>query len=240
MTRQNVRFCLPNISLGISAIIFCALICASLLAYWITPNLIEVVDAPKLEEAVPREFAGWKELPSNLVQVSLATGPDAELNQPYDQVVMRTYANARGEQVMLSLAWGRKQRQEVKVHRPDLCYAAQGFKVVRITPVTFSRLGEGAPIVQGKHMLTTSGNSFEAVAYWIRIGSLYSESAFETRMHIFKEGLAGRVPDGILVRASQRVNSESDAGKAFPILEGFLADLVVATPVKARALMIRG
>ena len=55
-----------------------------------------------------------------------------------------------------------------------------------------------------------------------------------------KEGLAGRIPDGILVRASQKIQTDADAEKAFPILEEFLANLVAATPENARVLMVRG
>jgi len=46
---------------------------------------------------------------------------------------MRAYQNSQGQIVYLALAWGEQQRQEVKIHRPDLCYVAQGFKVWRLS-----------------------------------------------------------------------------------------------------------
>lgn len=231
---------LPALPAYSAAKVFIAFIIAATSAYWATPPLSAISNEPKLEEAVPRQFGDWSELTNPYAQVSLATGPEAELNQPYDQTVMRTYVNSKGQQIMLALAWGRHQRQEVKVHRPELCYVAQGFKVSRLTNAKFKGIAGYGEVVKGKHMIVNASSDGEAVAYWIRIGSVYSENAVETRAHIFKEGLAGRIPDGILVRASQKIQRDSDAEKAFPLLEAFLADLVAATPENARLLMVRG
>lgn len=231
---------LPALPVNTAAKVFVAFIIAAACAFWATPRLSAISNEPTLEETVPRHFGDWRELTNPYAQVSLATGPEAELNQPYDQTVMRTYVNSRGQQVMLALAWGRHQRQEVKVHRPDLCYVAQGYKVSSLTTATFNGIAGYGGTIKGKHMVVNAGREAEAVAYWIRIGTLYSENAVETRVHIFKEGLAGRIPDGILVRASQRVQTNADAEKAFPVLEEFLAELVAATPENARSLMVRG
>mgnify|MGYP003340463721 CR=1 FL=1 len=59
-------------------------------------------------------------------------GVETDTEQPYDQTLMRTYANSHGEQIMLALAWGERQRQDVKVHRPEVCYPAQGFAIRQI------------------------------------------------------------------------------------------------------------
>ena len=231
---------LPALAVKTAAKVFIAFVIAALCAYWATPRLNEISNEPELENTVPHQFGDWREQSNPYAQVSLATGIAADLNQPYDQTVMRTYVNSKGQQVMLALAWGKHQRQEVKVHRPDLCYVAQGYKVSSLTTATFNGVSQYGWTVTGKHMVVNSGRDMEAVAYWIRIGKLYSENAFETRVHIFKEGLAGRIPDGILVRASQKIQTDADAEKAFPILEEFLANLVAATPENARVLMVRG
>lgn len=225
--------------LATSAKLMVALVLASAIAFLATPKLTEIQNAPNLEDTVPREFADWKEQPNPYIQVSLATGLDPNQDLPYDQTVTRTYANSQGDRVMLALAWGKHQRQEVKVHRPDLCYVAQGFQVESLTPKLFSNIQGQGNVATGKHMLVMSDHGGEAVSYWIRIGSLYSENAFETRMHIFKEGLSGRVQDGILVRASSRIQSKDEADKAFPILDQFLSDLVASTPERTRAMLVR-
>lgn len=233
-------FRLPSISLTPALLIAGGVMLAVVLSVIATPQLVEAGNAPKFEDTIPREFGVWRELPNRFTQVSLATGAEAELNQPYDQVLMRTYVNDKGDQVMLALAWGMQQRQEKKIHRPDLCYVAQGYRVSQIAPATFSGLDGSGREVLGKHMLAASGREVEAVAYWIRIGSLYSENAFETRIHILKEGLAGRIPDGILVRASQRLAGSESTEDSFSLMHQFLSDLVAATPASARELLVRG
>lgn len=152
---------------------------------------------------------------------------------------MRTYRDQQGHTVMLTLAWGQRQRQEVKVHRPDLCYVAQGYKVISLSnKQTTGFSGVSHPVLV-HHMLAQNAQSYEAVAYWMRIGSNFSEGALETRMHIIEEGLKGRIPDGILVRSSIRANTKEEAEAAFPLLDQFLLDLYGSTPSTLRPYLIR-
>jgi EpsI family protein len=229
---------IPRIPIGVSLSLAALLVAAAASASWMTPKLAEITDAADLETTVPRAFGDWKELPRPFAQVSLATG-EPDMDQPYDQTVMRTYVNSRGEHVMLALAWGKRQRQEVKIHRPDLCYVAQGYEVKRLAPVRFD--GIAAPngeSVVGKHMFAEAPRYAEAVSYWIRIGTLFSEDALDTRLQILREGLKGRVPDGILVRASMRGSSKEQLASAWPILDSFLEELVEAVPKPARRMML--
>lgn len=202
------------------------------------PTLVSVDDAPDLESTVPQSFGDWKLLPNPRMQVSTTTADGPDQDQPYDQTVMRSYVNSKGEVVMLALAWGRRQQQEVKVHRPDLCYVAQGYQVKSLAPAHFA-VSDPAIRPVGKHMVALSGRGGEAVSYWIRIGTLYSEDAWETRLQILKDGFKGHIPDGILVRASVPLADPSQAAAAWPVLDRFLFDLTAAVPLSARALLLR-
>jgi EpsI family protein len=125
------------------------------------------------------------------------------------------------------------------VHRPDLCYVSQGFRILDLQPTQFGQVrGAEAPF-DGKRMLASSRGRMEAVSYWMRIGDLYSESAWETRGYLIKEGLAGRVPDGILVRASRPVANAAEAEAAYPQLEAFLSELAAAAPERTAWLLAR-
>lgn len=231
---------LPRISLPSAVAVFVVLVIAALAAVVATPHLVEVTDNTDLETAVPKEFGSWKMVPSGAVQVRLTTGDGTNMDQPYDQTVMRTYVNRdTGKFVYVALAWGRRQRQEVKVHRPDLCYVAQGYKVDSIVPTTFDRLGATTSPVVGKRMFARTSRNGEAVAYWIRIGELYSEDALDTRLYILGEGIQGRIPDGILVRASRPVRDAEEASSTYPELEAFLTELTAAVPEEVRRYLIR-
>jgi EpsI family protein len=207
--------------------------------YGLRPRFATVAAPPQLGDSVPTEFGRWKEFASNLIQVGLTTGTETTTDQPYDQVVMRRYREPEGGVVMLALAWGGNQRQEVKIHRPDLCYIAQGFQVRSLVPSRCDAVAASSGPVLGKRMVAFNGSRGEAVAYWIRIGRLYSESPLETRLHILREGLAGRISDGVLVRASLPIADAANAGHAFRMAEGFLTELVAATPPAARALLVQ-
>ena len=229
---------LPRIPLRAALLIATLCVLAAGAAKLLTPRLTAVQNAPDIDSTLPRKFGDWRELPSPISQVSLATGEGPNIDRPYDQTVMRSYVNGKGDTVMLAVAWGAQQRQEVKVHRPDLCYVAQGHKVLSLLPHDFGRLS-GASDVVGKHMVTTSPRAGEVVSYWIRIGTLYSEDALATRLHIFREGLGGHIPDGVLVRASQVIHNSDEAAAAWPVIDGFLSELIDAVPPETRALLVR-
>ena len=110
----------------------------------------------------------------------------------------------------------------------------------REAPLVAAADGIEAPggTVTGKRMLALSRRGGEAVSYWMRIGGLFSEDAWDTRLHILKEGLKGRVPDGVLVRASVRVRDARDAETAWPLAESFLSDLAEASPEAVRRVLL--
>ncbi|NGZ88034.1 exosortase C-terminal domain/associated protein EpsI [Duganella aceris] len=230
---------LPPLPLKACVLAAALLSAAALGAVLAKPVLVSVDNAPDLEATVPKAFGDWKLVPSLRPPVITSTSDEPNIDQPYDQTVMRSYANSKGEVVMLALAWGRRQQQEVKVHRPDLCYVAQGYKVRSLAPAAFSLTGASGQRASGKHMVAVTDGNVEAVSYWIRIGSMYSENAFETRMHILKEGFQGKIPDGILVRASQSMRDPNDVPQAWPVLDRFLVDLAQAVPASTRAMLLR-
>jgi EpsI family protein len=216
---------------------------AALGAAVLTPRLSGIGAVPPLAQAVPEAFGRWQAMPDPLLPAQLAVSPDGRpsTDQPYDDVLTRSYRSGEGHgaAVMLALAWGRSQRQEVKIHRPELCYPAQGFELLELADTQFEGLAGQAGGVVGKDMLTRAGQRLEAVSYWIRIGLSYSDSPWRTRWHILREGLEGRIPDGMLVRASRIIATPHEAPAAHAVLHRFLVDLVQALPAPARGLLVR-
>jgi EpsI family protein len=209
-------------------------------AWLATPRLQAVTGAPSLDAVVPKAFGDWRVVADSTTQVDVAQGVETVLEQPYDQTVMRTYANGHGEQVMLALAWGERQRQDVKVHRPEVCYPAQGF-AVRVSEAgrPIATQGRALPVPTTQLLAESRGGGFEAVRYWIRIGDSYGGDGLAARWYILNEGLAGRIPDGILVRASQRLAQAGAAPASQALMERFLAELVASVPASARGMLVR-
>jgi len=215
-----------------------AMVAAATGATWLTPREELLAVWPDLESSIPKAFGDWRALPDGMAQIAVAQGVDTTQEQPYDQVLMRTYANGQGEQVMLALAWGRRQRQDVKVHRPEVCYPAQGYRVISSQPGSpvQADLPEPIPTVA---LLTQMSGSYEAVLYWIRIGGRYGGDGWAMRRYLFTEGLEGRIPDGVLVRASQRLPRAELWNVSQQTMRHFLEQLVMALSASIRPLLAR-
>ena len=201
--------------------VFSALILSAIIAIIVTPKFNTMVKLPLLENVVPLQLGEWENKPSSSVQVSVNSISDAV----YDQVLMRTYENRSGKQVMLAIAFAAQQRQEVKIHQPEVCYPAQGYKLLAIRPHDFT-VESSLSSVKGKQLLFKNNARLEAVSYWVRIGDAYPVSGWEMRVKIFKDGLKGKVADGVLVRVSTVINDESEASAIYDMHEKFLAELV--------------
>jgi len=205
-------------------------------AWSITPKSQLAGAGVELARRMPERFGGWIEEPDALAQVdpslSGAGGRDQAQRATYDEVLMRTYQRRDGKRVMVALAYGREQTQELKIHRPELCYRAQGFEV-RSLGARVLRLSPNAPVISTA-LVARNRNRVEIVSYWIRIGDRITRSAWETRWTLLREGLAGRVPDGLLVRTSSLTQSETDAGEALAVQRDFLVELYRALTPQGR------
>lgn len=214
------------------------LLTAAVGARMLAPNLHSMEDAPLLENTLPKVIGEWRLIETATAQVGLST--DTSMDQPYNQSIMRSYTDDKGHVINLAVAWGEKQRQEIKIHRPELCYPAQGLKVIDLTDISLPIQNTRGTDIIGKRMLTQDNSGqYEIVSYWIRIGHVYSDSAWQTRKHIFTEGLAGRIPDGVLVRVSQRAADQSQLPVIYARQEDFARQLVAATPLRSRELLVR-
>lgn len=202
----------------------------------LTPRERVALHSVELERMVPHQFGDWREESGSVAQVSpeIEQSVQTSAQRPaYDQVLMRTYRRQTdGAQVMLALAYGRQQRQEFKVHRPELCYYSQGYEV-RPTGRQLIELGTARPI-EMQTLVARNRWRMELVSYWIRIGDQISTSPWRSRLIIAQEAFAGRVPDGILVRTSSLLQSDADASMALGVQSGFLAALYVALSVSAQ------
>jgi EpsI family protein len=148
---------------------------------------------------------------------------------------MRTYVNQKGDQVMLALAYATEQKQDIKIHRPEVCYVAQGYQLLDMKTNTINP--NQSTDIPAQRLLLRNQNRSEAVTYWIRIGDEYPIGGIAQRMKILRDGLKGKVVDGILVRASTVLGDESESSPAYGQHEKFLADLLTILPADKQMLL---
>lgn len=162
----------------------------------------------RLETAVPRQFADWR-VDESIVPLPPSPDQQTVLNQIYDQILSRTYVNSKGERVMLSITYGSKQNQQLRAHRQEVCYSAQGFKISNLQHLDATIAGGPVPATR---MVATQGARVEPVTYWFTTGDTVVLSYWDRELAQFRYALSGYVPDGYLVRIS---NLSEDASASF-------------------------
>jgi EpsI family protein len=192
----------------------------SLKAQDIGPRLI-------LEDTVPKQFGQWKLLPEQGAQV---VNPQTKelLDKLYSQILTRTYVNADGYRIMLSLAYGDDQRGGLAAHKPEVCYPAQGFTLLGMSDVALQTpFGE----IAAKRLSTSLGRRNEPVTYWFAVGDTAIKNRVQQRLVEIKLGLTGQIPDGLLFRVS---SIDDSSANAYAQQDAFIKDLLGAMPAGDR------
>jgi EpsI family protein len=173
-----------------------------------------------LEESVPDTFGDWIEVKESGPVVTPEV-PEV-LKKIYDEWLSRTYVNRHGDRIMLSMAWGDDQRGERQVHRPEICYPAQGFAVETLRDETLpTPFGELAV----RRFTANMGSRHEPVTYWLVMAGTIVRNDFDRRMVQARLVRAGLIPDGLLFRVS---SIDRDDAHAFMVQQQFVADMMSA------------
>ena len=173
----------------------------------------------ELETMVPKQFAGWRE---DARAVSRVVNPQTKelLDKLYKQILTRTYVNAEGYRIMLTIAYGDDQRGELQAHKPEVCYPAQGFKLQSLVAAALPTEYGSVPATR---IVATMGPRVEPVTYWFTVGDSAVQSALQKRIVEFRYGLTGQIPDGMLFRVS---SIDPDEARAYAFQHQFVAQLL--------------
>lgn len=200
-----------------SGILLAALMIAAPVSAWLLIPETSIADlAPQidLEKTIPKRFGNW-----HMVEDTVSLVPTAEqeqaLNAIYSQIVNRIYANEQGERIMLSVAYGSTQTKQLRAHRQEVCYAAQGFKIDNLRKENLSINGVEVPATR---MLAIHGSRSEPVTYWFTMGDHVVRSLLDRELVQLKYAVSGYLPDGYLFRMS---SLSRDAEKAFAVQHAF-------------------
>lgn len=198
-------------------------------AWVLQPTIYLASQRPKvdLEQLVPKEFGSWRELQQSTGQI-VNPQQEALLTKIYTQTLSRTYVNADGGLVMLSIAYGANQGQGLELHYPEICYGAQGFQVISKDKDV---LDTGFGSVKIKRLMTKLGSRSEPVTYWTTLGDSVVQGGIQTKLGQIEYGVKGFIPDGLLFRVS---SITSDLKKGQELQDRFAKDLLFAVPPQSR------
>ena len=193
-----------------------------------TQKLADVRAKPDLNALIPQQIGEWK-VDASIMPIEPSPEVQAQLNKLYNQVLSRTYVDPAGRRVMVSIAYGGDQSDSMQVHRPEVCYAAQGFEVLNIVAGTLLTRYGALPV---KRLIAIQGNRNEPITYWVVIGDKATLSGLRQKFAQLSYGLTGKVPDGFLVRIS---SIDRDNQSAYQQQEAFINSMLGAMSEQDRA-----
>ena len=153
----------------------------------------KIADAgPKvdLELLVPKIFGDWK-IDETITPLIANPEQEALIKKIYSQTLSRTYVNPQGDRIMLSIAYGGEQSDSMAVHKPEVCYPAQGFQILKNTSGSFAT---GAGDIPVKRLVATQGQRIEPITYWTTVGDKVAISGVKWKLQQLKYGLTGKIP----------------------------------------------
>lgn len=174
----------------------------------------------KLSQVIPAQFGDWRI--DNDAMANVMPDPDvkANLDKIYDQILSRTYVNSQGERMMLTITYGSQQTQDLRAHRQEVCYAAQGFEISALSHETIDVAGHQVPVTR---MFAEKDQRKEPVTYWFTMGDKIVLSRTERFIVQLKYSFSGIIPDGMLVRVS---NFNADRAAGLKAQQDFLNQLI--------------
>jgi EpsI family protein len=203
------------------------LLALMLLAAWLAvvlrPTISVADELPpiKLATMVPTAFGEWRE---QVGGVAAIVDPQQKetLDRIYNEVLTRTYINPQGYRIMLSIAYGKNQQGDMQLHKPEVCYPAQGFTLMSLQAGQLDLLGK--PIAATR-LEASLGQRIEPITYWTIVGDQVTATMVDKRLAEMRYAMIGRIPDGMLVRVSS-----IDRGKerAYEMQGRFARDMVQA------------
>jgi EpsI family protein len=176
---------------------------------------------------VPLQFGDWREEPLRFAQV---VNPQTQelLDKLYTDVLSRTYVNAAGYHIMLSLAYGSDQRGSLAAHKPEVCYPAQGFILEKNEAGDLVTEYGAIPV---RRLFGHLGARQEPVTYWFTVGDKAVQGTTQKRLVDLRYGLTGRIPDGLLFRVS---SIDGDMSRAYRLQDEFSNQLLQAVTPAGR------
>lgn len=186
-----------------------------------------------LEALIPKSFGDWR-IDETIVPLIANPEQEALLNKIYSQTLTRTYVNSNNERIMLSIAYGGNQSDNMAVHKPEVCYPAQGFYIVKNPTIADFAIDE-ANRIPVKRLVAQQGQRVEPITYWTTVGGRVEVHGLKWKIQQLKFGLTGKIPDGLLFRVS---SIQADDAKAYQAQDEFTRALLKAMDPKGRARIV--
>ncbi len=186
----------------------------------------------KLNEILPSEIEGWTS--RDVSDLVAPETPDSLAARLYGETVGRIYhQQSTGDQVIMLMAHGDVENNELQLHRPEVCYPAFGFAIKENTPLSLG-FPKGVTI-PCRRLIATSNVRQETILYWTRLGEAFPTTVAEQRVERLRTAMHRYIPDGLLARFSV---VGPDQASSLAIMERFVPNLVMHVAANQRRALI--
>ncbi|MGH6987286.1 MAG: exosortase-associated protein EpsI, V-type [Caulobacteraceae bacterium] len=210
-----------------------ACLAAAGIAWKLEPRrVVSLLGGAKLADIVPADLTGWTS--RDVSDLLAPKEPGSLMSRLYQETVGRVYQQASsGAQVMMLLAHGDSQTNQLQLHRPEVCYPAFGFQIEDDRPVILPlAAGVGLP---GRSLVAVAPDRRENIIYWSRLGEYLPIDGRQQRVDRLDTAMKGIVADGLLARFS---TYGDDPQAALGVVASFIPALVRAVAPASRAALI--
>lgn len=193
---------------------------------------VRLLKTGRMADVLPTRFGGWTS--EDIGDPLALNGPGSLSAKLYNELIVRAYTNAQlGQTVIALFAYGARQTDDLQLHRPEICYPAFGYALVRNEPVMVP-VAPGVE-VPARRLAAEAEGRHESIIYWSRMGEFLPQSAADQRKDRLRIALQGIVPDGLLTRLSI---SGSIPQYAWTDLQAFARELIMAVKPDLRKVLI--
>ncbi|MEO1730138.1 MAG: exosortase C-terminal domain/associated protein EpsI [Pseudomonadota bacterium] len=180
----------------------------------------EPIDDETFSDAIPDQIGGWKSRES--VDLVLPAEDEAQ-DALYQNLETRIYEGAGLPAVMFLLGFSSIQQNNIQIHRPEVCYPANGFPILSAKSIT---IDHGQTRIGARELVAKRGELNERIIYWVRVGDDFPTGWLEQRLSMARSNLLGQIPDGLLLRVSM---IEAPGLESSSVLRDFISTLLEET-----------
>lgn len=167
------------------------------LSYFNTPRALAApIPEKQFQKMIPGTVGGWT---SRRSAELVLPADDEGQDKLYENLETRVYEGEGLPSMMVLIAYSSVQRNDVQVHRPEVCYPAAGFPILWTKP---AELEFGSEKIRARELVAERGGLRERIVYWVRVGKEFPIGWPEQRLAMAISNAKGVTPDGLLFRVS--------------------------------------
>jgi EpsI family protein len=201
-------------------------------AYALKPRRhVSLLGLRSLASLIPSRFGAYQ---ARDVSDLVAPREDSLASRLYGQTVGRIYTSSNGgPEIMMLLAHGDTQNDDLQLHRPEVCYPFFGYSISQNHVVELSLSSKA--VLPSRSLVAQAPDRRETILYWSRLGDYLPLDQRHQQIDRLKTAMKGEVADGLLSRFSV---AEVDPQAAISAMVAFIPALIQAVPANGRAVLV--